>query len=253
MSKTAVKIFAVIIAAITVLACVGCGAATSDGTGTAPSGTDPSGQSASDARPEVFSQDEYLLYQNVFYADYGKELDGKEVSKEGVFATIYDAYNGRQRYYVWGYYDQTKCCDWQWEIVPQNADELPPVGSLVSASGTFASSADALDGYWITDASVKVKTEYRGPAAERDMCSLSWTLERVQMINVMNRKDAFEDDEFLAYGRIASANTLEDPYYDNSWEIELIWDGDVPAIGTLVVVSGTIRDGKLAVESISEM
>ena len=244
---------AAFLAAITVLACVGCGAASPDGTGTASSGTEPSGQSASDARPEVFSQDEYLLYQNVFYADYGKELDGKEVSKEGVFATIYDAYNGKLRYYVWGYYDQTKCCDWQWEIVPQNADALPPVGSLVSASGTFASSEDALDGYWIADASVKVKTEYQGPTAERDMCSLSCTLERVQMINVMNRQEPFQDERFLAYGRIASANTLEDPYYDNSWEIELIRDGDVPAIGTLVIVSGTIRDGKLVVESISEM
>lgn len=242
-----------VLAAVTVLTCAGCGAAPSGQTGTVPSGTEPSGTGSSDERPEVFSQDEYLLYQNVFYADYGKEADGKKVEKEGVLASIYDAYNGKMRYYVWGYYDQTKCCDWQWEIVPQDAGSLPPVGSLVVASGTFASSEDALDGYWITDASVKVKTEYRGPTAERDMRSLSCTLERVQMLNVIYRKESFEGARFLAYGRIASSGSLEDPYYDNSWEIDMIWDGEVPAIGTLVEVSGTIRDGKLAVESINEM
>ena len=85
------------------------------------------------------------------------------------------------------------------------------------------------------------------------MRSMSCTLERVQMLNVIYRQDSFENDGFLAYGRIASAGALEDPYYDNSWQIELIWDGEVPAIGTLVEVSGTISEGKLVVESISEM
>ena len=85
------------------------------------------------------------------------------------------------------------------------------------------------------------------------MRSLSCTLERVQMLNVIYRKESFEGARFLAYVRIASSGSLEDPYYDNSWEIDMIWDGEVPAIGTLVEVSGTIRDGKLAVESINEM
>ncbi len=252
-AKRMIRILSAVLAVFAVLACAGCGVSQSEQTGPAPSGTESPEKGASDARPEVFSQDEYLLYQNVFYSDYGKELDGSTAEKEGVFASIYDAYNGRLRYYVWGYYDQTRCCDWQWELVPQNTDDLPPVGSLVTVSGTFASSENALDGYWIEDAAIEVKTEYSGPTAERDMCSLSCTLERVQMLNVMSRQDSFQDEEFLAYGRIASSGSLEDPYYDNSWEIELIWDGEVPAIGTLVVVSGTIRDGKLAVESISEM
>ena len=73
-----------------------------------------------------------------------------------------------------------------------------------------------------------------------------------QMINVMNRQDAFQGKTFLAYGRIASLGSLEDPYYNGSWQIDMIWDGEVPAIGTLVELSGTIKDGKLIVSTINE-
>ncbi len=231
-------IISVLLTVSAILACSGCGTGSS------------SGETGSEARLEIFSQDEYILYQNVFYKDYGKELDGKRVTKEGVLAVLNDAFNNRTRYYVWGYYDQTKCCDWQWEFVPNESDGLPPAGSLVNVDGLFVSNNEALDGYWIAEANVKVKTEYTVMKSDIDMYSMSCTLERVQMINVLRHPEIFQDREFTAYGRIASPDSLEDPYYDGSWEIKIVWDGDLPAAGTLVAVTGSIRDGSLIVQTL---
>ena len=198
--------------------------------------------------PVVLNQGEYVLYQNIFYNDYGSRYDGTEVTKQGVFATIYDAYRNVTRYYVWGYLDNTKCCDWQWEIKVKNTNNLPANGSLVSVKGTFASSDDALDGYWITDPQITVKTKYENPAAaDLDMCTMSDTLERVQVINIINRFEAFEGKSFSAYGRILSMTMLQDPYYDGSWQIPFTPKAgtQMPAIGATVELRGTVTGGKL--------
>ena len=239
MRKT--NIISVLLTVSAILVCSGCGAGSS------------SGETGSGDRLEVISQEEYVLYQNVFYKDYGKELDGNRVIKEGVFTVLDDAFNDCLRYYVWGYYDQTKCCDWQWEFVPNEVSDLPPVGSLVTVEGLFVSNTNALDGYWITEADVKTNTEYTGVTSELDMYSMSCTLERVQMLNILRHPEAFQDREFAAYGRIASSDSLEDPYYDGSWEIKSVWDGDFPAVGTLVLVTGAVRDGSLIVRSLEKL
>ena len=255
-AKIVKSLLSFILAVLIALACAGCGdaeaPAQTEKESSAPE-TEEQSSKDSEERQEVFSPDEYVLYQNIFYNGYGGDYDGKPVEKEGVFATISDAYNDRLRYYVWGYYDQTKCCDWQWEYVPREGEELPPVGSLVKVTGTFASSEDALDGYWITDAHTELITEYKGPSAELNMYCMSCTLERVQIYNIMYRSDSFADKEFSGYARIASLDKLEDPYYDNSWQIEFTWDGDIPAIGTLVAISGTTKDGKLMIRSMKEI
>lgn len=242
-------VLSVLLALTILIACTGCG-----GDPSAPTQVqDATENTASTERPEQYSPDEYVLYQNVFYQDYGKQCDGTKVSKTGVFTSIYDAYNSRTRYYVWGYYDQTKCCDWQWEFVPQEGETLPAVGSLVSVTGTFAYDESALDKYWITGAETTLLTEYAGPTAERDMCAMSCTLERVQMYNILSHAAEFEGQAFYAYGRIASTNTLQDPYYDGSWQIGITWDGNVPAIGTLVEISGVIENGALVVQAMNEI
>lgn len=234
-------------------ACAGCG----DSPAPLPSEPVVSTQTAPEPsaaeRPEVFSQDEYVLYQNIFYSGYGADYDGSTVEKEGIFAVIRDAYNDRLRYYVWGYYDQTRCCDWQWEFVPQEGQNLPQAGSLITVAGVFASGESALDGYWITDAQVETKTAYDGSSVDLDMRSMGATLERVQMYNVMYHPDVFEGQTYCAYGRIASVNSIQDPYYDGSWSNTIAWDGDVPAVGTLVEVSGTVESGALRVETMDNM
>ena len=204
------------------------------------------------SRPEAFSQDEYTLYQNIFYNGYGPQFEGKKVEKEGVFVSLVDAYNGVVRHYVWGYYDQTRCCDWQWEFVPEDGAVLPANGSLVTVLGTFEADEAALDGYWITGAQVSTKQIYTGETAEIDMRSMSCTLERVQMYNVMYRSEDFEGRDFSAYGRIASLDPLmlEDPYYNGSWQNAFSYGGDIPAIGTMCVLRGNVAGGALAADSL---
>ena len=215
-----------------------------------PSSGERGAQNTSDKRLDTISQDEYILYQNVFYNGYAKKIDGQKLKKYGVFAVLHDAYNGIDRYYVWGYYDQTKCCDWQWEFNPQSGEELPPVGSLVTVEGTFVSDEAALDDYWIEEATVRTETVYTGTAYEFNMYVMSDTLERVQIVNFRRFPDAFEGKTFIGYGRIKSRNTLQDPYYDGSWDIGFSYSGNVPAIGTTVVLSGTVQNGGLNVQTL---
>lgn len=196
--------------------------------------------------PVIINQAEYLLYQNIFYNEYAAQYENKPVTKNGVFATIQDAYSNKTRYYVWGYLDNTQCCDWQWEFVPADTKSLPATGSLVTVTGTFVrNDAEALDDYWIKDAQVTTVTEYAGKTAEINMLAMSDTLERVQVLNIMNKQDAFEGKTFTAYGRIAGINTLQDPYYDGSWMIPFSSSSDAPAIGTSVVLTGKVASGML--------
>ncbi len=199
--------------------------------------------------PLVINQGEYVLYQNIFYNDYGSRYDGTEVTKQGVFTAIYDAFSNVNRYYVWGYMDNTRCCDWQWELKISSPNGLPANGSLVSVKGIFAASEEALDGYWITDPKITLQTRYENSApAELDMCTMSDTLERVQMQNIMYIPEAFEGKSFSAYGRILTMNTLQDPYYDGSWQIPFAPKAGsrMPAIGTTVELRGTVASGTLS-------
>ena len=99
-----------------------------------------------DSIPVILNQAEYLLYQNIFYNSYGPQYEGQSVTKRGVLARIRDAFNDCDRYYVWGYLDNTKCCDWQWEFVPTDKNSLPAPGSLVVVKGVFKADDNALEG-----------------------------------------------------------------------------------------------------------
>ncbi len=211
------------------------------------------GNNESDKIPVILNNAEYLLYQNVFYNGYGSQYNLKSVEKQGVFTSIYDAYNNRERYYVWGYLDQTMCCDWQWELAVTDPSNLPPRGSLIKVKGVFVGSDDALDRYWIMNPDIQVVTKYTGPSTEIDMLTMSDTLERVQLINVVNKSAVFEGKQFSLYGRIYSTGTVQDPYYDGSWQVPYTITNDeykVPAIGTTVNMRGTIVEGTFQVSSI---
>ena len=196
--------------------------------------------------PVILNQAEYVLYQNIFYNQTGDDYVGKKVSKEGVFTTLTDAFTNRTRYYVWGYLDNTRCCDWQWEIVPKDPENLPANGSQVKVTGTFQASDTALDGYWITSAEITPVSRYIGEQADLNMLTMSDTLERVQLANIRSRSDAFEGKTFFAYGRIAGGDTLQDPYYDGSWQVPYTTEDTMPAIGKTVVLKGVCQGGILA-------
>ncbi len=192
----------------------------------------------------VIDPDEYVLYQNIFYNEAYDEYVGKEQTKTGIFSIVYDRYSEVERYYVWGYYDQTKCCDWQWEICPDGLTELPKEGSKIEVKGTFAGSDKALDKYWLEGAYVTVVSEYTGTLYDVNMCLMSATLERVQLANMQQHKEFFEGKSLSSYGRILNLDNIQHPYYDSSWIQPFSTpDGSAPAIGTTVTVVGNYVDG----------
>lgn len=191
---------------------------------------------------EYFNQMEYTLYQNIFYDETGKTGDGyvgNAVVKEGTFTVLRDQFNERDRYYVWGYLDATRCCDYQWEFVPSDPASLPAPGSAVLVTGTFNKSEDALDGYWITDASVEVLEAYDGADYDYDTTTMSATLARVQVVNIENFADYFNGKTLLLYGRALSTASIQHPYYDESWSMDFVAD-QKPATGTYLLLGGAV-------------
>ena len=187
---------------------------------------------------EVFDSMEYSAYVNIFYEGNGSDFENKTYTKEGVFGILQDEYSGVTRYYVWGYADQTKCCDYQWEFVPAEGTQLPAPGSLVKISGSFVANDDALDGYWFEDVSFEVKKEKAASAYDYDLTTLSPTLVRVQLINMQVHPLVFDSKSVNVYGRVLDSDTIQHPYYDEAWELDCV--GELNATtGNYVTVSGT--------------
>ena len=196
----------------------------------------------------IINSNEYLLYQNVFYNDMSADYVNKETTKIGTFAKVYDRYNEVDRYYVWGYYDQTKCCDWQWEFNPADISSLPKEGSKITVKGMFTATDKALDGYWIENPAVTFKNEYEGELFDVNMCLMSSTLERVQLANMQQKPEFFEGKTVSTYGRMYSLDMIQHPYYDGSWTQKIVPadDSSIPAIGTPVTVIGTYTAGNIS-------
>lgn len=214
--------------------------------GTEEKTTAKASDTASGTMPTALNTSEYTLYQNIFYNDQKGDFDGKETVKEGTFGTLIDAYNDTARYYVWGYNDQTKCCDWQWEIKLDDASKAPANGALVQVSGKYEVNEAALDGLWIVDAKITVKEDFEARDYDVDMLAMDNTLERVEITNIIQKKEAFEGKTVCCYGRVKDETTLQDAYYDGSWEIGISGDNmELPAFGTIVLVYGTVKNGEL--------
>ena len=203
-----------------------------------------------DKIPVILDQMEYALSQNIFANDEGGNYLGKTMTKRGVLGKIEDSFSDMTRYYVWGYMDNTRCCDWQWEFVPEDPASLPPVGSLVQVKGTFRTNNKALDKYWLTDTTVTVEEKYTGAQADLNMLAMSNTLERVQVANIVAHPDPYEGKSYFAYGKISGLTELADPYYDNSWRIEYAYEKESPAIGTYVILRGNVKSGILGTDSL---
>ena len=196
---------------------------------------------------ETFDPQEYTLYMNVFQDNKNNKFDGIEMTKTGTFAILQDEWSGKTRYYVWGYNDATRCCDYQWEFVPQDVSALPEPGSYVRVKGTLTFTDDkktgSLDNYWLTDTELTVLQDYPASKYDYDLTTMDATLARVQLFSIQNYSDKFAGKTVLIYGRTLSPNTLQHPYYDNSWTLDFKTDkadGKVPAIGRYLVLGGTV-------------
>ena len=188
---------------------------------------------------EKLDQLEYAAYVDIFYNQNGAEYENNTYTKDGVFAILEDAFSGVYRYYVWGYADQTKCCDYQWEFVMPNGMEVPEPGSYVTMTGKLTKSDDALDGYWFTDATLTVEEPFAHAGYDFDMTTDSPTLTRVQVINMQNFASQFADKTIRIYGRAMTLNSVQHPYYDNAWSMDFNYDGEAGfAIGDDILVEG---------------
>ena len=255
------KIIAVLLTFSLVLAFAACGGQktnVNDATGTDapasdtqngdanPNTTAPTAQGAAlglqlnTGMKEKLDQIEYAVYCDIFYNKNAAEYENQKYTKDGVFATLEDAFSGKTRYYVWGYADQTKCCDFQWEFVMPEGADVPESGSYVTMTGTLTKSEDALDGYWFTDVTLTVEEPFAHAGYDYDMTTISPTLTRVQVINMTQFKDQFDGKTMRVYGRALSLNSVQHPYYDNAWSLDFNYDGDPTfAIGDDILVEGT--------------
>ena len=253
--KKLISLLLVLVCLLSLAACKG------EDAGKTPAATQSDGAGEQIKNPEatrsekistVLSQTEYVLYQNIFFNKQADDYVGKKAVKEGTFVRLEDRFNQVTRYYVWGYYDNTKCCDWQWEFVPKDPSSLPPDGSLVKMTGTLVRDEAALDKLWFIDPELEVEVRYEGDSADVDMCCMSATLERVQLINMQVYTDDFEGKSVRAYGRVMDMGTIQHPYYDNVWTQKFQTAGKVPAIGTEVIVSGKWTGASITEAEVAE-
>ncbi len=251
--KRIVSLLLIIVMCTVIVGCSGTSTSPADTTAAvttasgSPNSSGASGNTAAVACPDlipyVTDNNEYTLYQNV-YKDQNSSVQyaGMGFTKKGVFTTIYDSYSNKARYYVWGYADNTKCCDWQWELVPSDTSNLPSNGSLITAKGMAKNDDAALDKYWLTNVTITVIEAYSGPECDYDMTTMSSTLARVEVQNMMGHPEVFEGKTLRLYGRIQSSvapTKIQHPYYDGAWELPFTYSaGPVPAVGKYVLISG---------------
>ena len=196
---------------------------------------------------ETFDPMEYTMYVNVFQDPSTKQFDGVDMTKVGTFAMLQDEWSGKTRYYVWGYKDATRCCDYQWEFVPADVNALPAPGSYIRVKGTLTYTEDqkigALDHYWLTDTEMKVLEEYPASKYDYDLTMMNATLTRVQLFSIQNYPEKFAGKTVLLYGRALTPNTLQHPYYNENWNLDFKTDkagGKTPAIGQYLVLGGSV-------------
>ena len=200
---------------------------------------------------EKFDQMEYSAYVDLFYNDNGASYEGKTFVKDGTFAVLEDAYSGVTRYYVWGYADNTKCCDYQWEIVLPEDTEIPEPGSYIKVTGTMEKNEAALDGYWLKDIIFEVTDKFENAGFDMDMTTMSPTLVRVQVINILQFPDNFRDKSVRIFGRALSTNSIQHPYYNESWSMHFTEIDNPPAIGSYILLEGIYADKQVTTSNLT--
>ena len=197
--------------------------------------------------PRVISEDEYIVYENVYTQQCGYIYEGEKQTKEGIFSTMYDYYTDTYRYFVWGYCDDKLDRDWKWELKISDATQVPPDGSLIQVTGKFEENETALFGYWLTRPSWIVKTEYTGTQYDINMACMNASLEAAQVMSVQLGPKRVEGKTVAMYGRVISpTGIIQHPYQDDAWVQSVSTEGEIPPVGTMVLVEGRYQNGVVA-------
>ncbi len=200
---------------------------------------------------EKFDQMEYASYVDLFYNNNGSAYEGKSYTKDGTFAILEDAYNNVTRYYVWGYADNTRCCDYQWEIVLPEGIDIPEAGSYVKVKGTMEKNEAALDGYRLTDVTLEVMESFTDAGFDIDMTTMSPTLVRVEIINMLNFPAIFNGKSIRVFGRALTPTSIQHPYYNESWSVDFTAAETVPATGEYILLEGIFSDSSIKTQALT--
>lgn len=188
---------------------------------------------------KIVNADEMAQYNKIFF-EKDEAFDNTDMTKTGIFTILYDAFNGVDRYYVWGYDSEEAVSGWQWEFSVAEGTVLPAVGSEVTVTGKFVQNETALDKRWIENAAVTVVSEYKDSPCKYDLTTMSPILSaRVQFPNIISNLDKFNDKVCL-YAKVAEGNMLVSPYEGLEWSAHTVSGTVLPAVDTYVTVVGTL-------------
>lgn len=199
--------------------------------------------------PDILSQIEYATMNSLYNGD--ESLLNVSMEHTGIFVTIDDTVNNKTLYFIWGYLDKTKCCDWEWELDPDALDlnNLPVNGSKITFTGSIVKSDKAAELYWISNIKdFKIDSVYGGldSSVDYDMRTMNATLVFYQLSFLLNSFEKTEGKTVIIYGRVYSVGSdsqtdaVQHPYYNNYWVLDLEMEKHLPAIGTNVVIRGSI-------------
>lgn len=198
--------------------------------------------------PLVVSEEDWQVYSNVYRSGDISKLNYEIKEGTGIFTTIKNNKTGKNSYYVWGYSDEDRTHDWQWELDLENYNgQIPSNGSLIHYSGTFVSSELANDYYWLTNVYLDVKRELvLKTKYDYDTRTMSPTLSYFQLCHVLGYIGQTEGQPICIYGRVSSLNmdgihtSVQHPYIDDFWNITIDTQINVPKIGSTIVIKGTV-------------
>lgn len=198
--------------------------------------------------PLVISEDNWTKYRTAYADNKVDDMMYQTIEGEGIFCTVKNNKTDKNSYYIWGYADETRINDWQWQLDLDNYQgDLPTNGSLCSFSGTFVKSASADDYYWLANLSLKTITPVQlNSQYDYDLRVMSPTLAYYQLCNVLGYPDKTVGQSICLYGRVESLNmdgihtSLQHPTLNNFWSVQFDTQENVPIIDTTIVVSGNV-------------
>lgn len=247
------KLFALILALISVFALAACGNEdehaghnhASESTHEAASGDETASEvhvtpviNIDTGIKEIFSADEDAQYHELFFDKKTDKYEGSKFTKKGIFAVIYDAYSDVDRYYVWGFGSEAKDCCYQWEFVFPEGTDMPVPGSVISVEGTMSYDEKALDKYWLTDVSLTTEESYADNEYELDFAAMSPTLMRVQMSGMLQFPEEFSDKSIRIIGKALSANTIGSAYANSNWSVHFSYESEQVEADDIVMLEG---------------
>ena len=194
----------------------------------------------------VTDANEALEYKKIIVDGETDGVKNTEVTKTGMFCAVQDRFNDVTRYYVWGYGDEARSVDWQWEFVPADAGALPAQGSVITVKGVLKESEAALDRLRLENAEVSVGTDYTPDTVyDVDCRFMGSTLERVQVQNVSLFPEDFAGKTMAVYGRASGTAAVRQPYDGAEgqivdWSLEFSSAYENPEADTMIVVTGSL-------------